>query len=288
MSEFVTPDFLKNGSTDEVHERAIAILPDDIDISEGSHAWNFTRSAALIASELLEFYIPELIKLATPQWSYGEFLDAYAKDRGLIRRSARAASGEITITGSSGTVIQAGSRFSTASINDAPSVDYETLETATIPESGSVTVSIQCTQGGTVGNTAKNTIVLIAGRITGITSVTNAFAVTGGTEEEDDESLKQRIAEHDQSKSDSYVGSAADYQRWATSVPGVGSATVIPANDTTGLVTIILTDGNGAPATELLCESVYNYIMRPDDPYERLAPINANIKVEPPATIFAA
>jgi len=72
------------------------------------------------------------------------------------------------------------------------------------------------------------------------------------------------------------------------SVPGVGDATIIPAQDENGLVTIIVTDANGAPATTELCADVYNYIMKPDEPAARLAPVNAYLMVTPPQTIAIA
>lgn len=285
MSEFITPPFLLNRSTNDNHARMMEILPADIDLSEGGHAWNMTRPTALIAAEICQAILPEIIKLIFPQWSYGQFLDYHANDRGMVRRMATAAVGQLTITGAAGTVIPAGSLFSTASINGSSPVDYETLKGVTIPNSGTVTVDVQCTQGGVIGNTGANTVVLVASRLNGLKSVTNPEPLTGGTDEEDDESLIVRISEFDQSQSDNYVGSVADFKRWATSVDGVGNATVISAQDTTGLVTIIITDGNGAPATEKLCMSVYNHIMRPDNPEERLAPVNALLKVIPPMTI---
>lgn len=285
MPEFITPKFLENNSTDEVHEKMMAILPEDLDMSQGGHAWNMTRPTALVIAELCEFILPEVVRLIFPEWSYGEYLDGHAKARSITRRAATAAVGELTITGNAGTVVPAGSLFSTAAINEEPSVDYETLEEVKIPSSGSVTVEIQCTQTGTAGNTTSNTIVLLAQNIDGITGVTNAANVTGGVDEEDDDSLISRILEYDKSQGDSFTGSMADYKRWATSVNGVGEATIIPSNDDTGLVKIVLTDANGAPANEQLCTAVYNYIMRPDDPGSRLAPVNAFISVEPPATI---
>lgn len=288
MAEFNIPSFLQNHSTNDIHKKMIAVLPADLDVSEGSHAWNFTRPTALIAAELCEFILPEVIKLIFPEHSYEEFLDGHAKARNIKRREATAASGEITINGKVGTAIPAGSLFSTASVNDEPSVDYETLEDVEIPESGTVVVPIQCTQVGIIGNTIENTIIMNSSRITGITAVTNEGAVTGGTATETDESLITRINEYDESQGDNFVGSAADYKRWATSVDGVGSATVIPAQDDSGLVTIIITDSNGQPATEQLCEDVYNYIMRPDDPGERLAPTNAYLSVVPPLTMTIA
>lgn len=284
MSEFKTPNFLLNRSTNEIHAKMKSVMPADIDMSEGGHAWNTTRPTALIAAELCEFILPEVIKLIFPEWSYGEFLDHHAGDRRMSRKPAAAASGQITITGKPN-VIPAGSLFSTAAVNGAPSIAYETLEEAEIPESGSVTVDIQCTQTGTIGNTPANTIVLVSNDISGITAVTNKEAVTGGTEIEDDASLIERIMEYDWSLGDNFVGSEADYKRWATSVAGVGGATIIPAQDTSGLVTIILLDANGDPATELLCNEVYNYIMRPDNPSDRPAPINALLSVIPPTPL---
>ena len=54
---------------------------------------------------------------------------------------------------------------------------------------------------------------------------------------------------------------------------------MLQATDDSGLVRIIITDMDGNPATDELCEDVYNYIMSPENPSERLAPINALIEV---------
>ena len=285
MAEFVTPAFLQNHSPEEIHAIMKEILPKDLDLSEGGHAYNLTMPTALVLSEVCEFILPEVIKIIFPEYSYGEFADNHARVRSMTRRAATAASGEITVTGEPNTVIPAGSLFSTAAVNEQPAVDYTTLDAATIPATGSVAVDVECTQAGIVGNAPAGTIVLVTSRLTGVTAVTNEEPLTGGTEEEDDESLIERILEYDKRLGESYVGNVSDYKRWALSVPGVGSATVIPAQDTSGQVTIIITDSNGDPATEQMCTAVYNYIMRPDDPGERRAPINASLTVAAPATM---
>lgn len=288
MAELVIPEFLQNCSVDDIHKKMAAIMPSDIDLSAGNHAWNMTRPTALAMAEMCEYYLVRTLELILPETSYGTFLEGQAKSRNLVRRAATAATGEITVTGKVGTPIPTGSLFSTAAVNDEPSVEYETTEPATIPESGSVTIAIQCTQTGIIGNTGANTVVLVAGKNTGITAVTNQEAITGGTEEETDESLRERIDEIDQSQGESYAGTPADYKRWAKSVAGVGEATIIPAQDDSGLVQIILTDSNGDPATTTLCEEVYNYIMQPDNPDARRAPIGAFLAVNPPATMTIA
>lgn len=288
MSDFKTPAFLEHCRPDDMHNIGLAALPPDIDMSEGGHAWNVTRSTALIASYLCEYILPNVIKLIIPDWSYDTFLDDQAKTRGMRRRAATAATGELTITGDAGTVIPSGSLFVTSAVNDEPSVEYRTTESVTIPELGSVTVGVECIKTGVVGNTGANTIIHVGSKITGITSVTNDDIITGGTEAEDDASLIARIAEYDQATGDSFVGSPADYKRWAESVDGVGAAEVIPAQDTSGLVTIVLLDANGNPANENLCEEVYNYIMAPDDQYARLAPTGASLSVVAPETVTVA
>lgn len=283
--EFTTPSFLQNTSVDDFFRDMKSILPADIDVSEGSHEWNMLRPTALITAKMCQFILPEVIKIFFPSWSYGDYLDQLATTRGMTRRAATASTGTITITGAANTVIPINSMFSTASINSDPSVDYVTLAEATIPPEGTVEVDVECTKKGVVGNTPANTIIFVASKITGIKSVINTDEITGGTEVESDASLIERIEEYDATQGQSFVGNPDDYKRWAKSVDGVGEAVIISAQDDSGMVTIILTDANGAPANQPLREAVYNYIMRPDSPGERLAPIGAFLTVSAPTEL---
>lgn len=286
ITEFTNPEFLDNYDTDDVYETMRNTLPEDIDSSEGSHVWNFLMPTALTISELCEFVLPQVIQLIFPEWSYGEFLDAHAQTRGMTRKPAIAATGQVTFTGAEDTAIPEGTMVSTASLNsEDPAITYVTTADATIPEAGSVTVDIECSEAGSAGNTPANTIIFLASDVSEVTAVTNEAAVTGGIDEETDEELILRIMEYDQSQGDSFVGNVSDYRRWAMSVTGVGNATIVPANDSTGTVTIVLTDSNGDPASAELCTSVYDYIMSPSNPNARLAPINAVLVCTSPTTV---
>ena len=286
ITEFTTPEFLDNYDADDVYETMRGILPEDIDSSEGSHTWNFLMPTAMIISELCEFVLPEVIQLIFPEWSYGEYLDAHAQTRGMARKEALTATGQVTFTGPEDTVIPEGTMVSTASLNDDdPAITFETTAEAIIPEAGTVTVNIQCTDAGSQGNTPANTIIFLASDVSEITAVTNEAAITGGIDEETDEELILRIMEYDQSQTDSFVGNVSDYRRWAMSVTGIGNASIVPANDSTGTVTIVLTDSNGDPASQELCTNVYDYIMSPDNPNARLAPINAVLVVTAPTVV---
>ena len=274
MAEFPIPSFLENQGVDDIHERMLKVLPENIDMSEGGHPWNLTRPTAYAAAYMAEFVVVEAIKLIFPKYAenYPDVMMDHAENRGMVRKAATYATGEITITGNANTEIPAGSSFSTASVNGEPAVEFVTTEDVVIGASGTVTVEIQAVEAGTVGNVPAGTIILKANQISGITDVTNADETSGGTEEESIEDLQKRIMEYDAMQGNSFVGSESDYKRWVLEVAGTGSAVIVPPADDSGLITIILTDANGEPANEELCEEVYNHIMRPDAPAERLAP----------------
>lgn len=288
MAELQLPSFLEDQGIDKIHKEMMTVLPEDIDKSEGGHPWNLTRPAAYLGAYFAQFIVPEAIKLIFPQFAedYADVMNEHAKNRGLVRKAAVAATGEITITGTEGTEIPAGSAFSTASVNGEPAVEFKTTALAVIDFSGTVTVGIEATEAGAVGNVPAETIILKANPITGISSVTNEKETSGGTEEETTESLQKRILDYDAAKGVSFVGSPADYRRWALEVDGTGNAIIIEPTDDSGLIKIVLTDANGAPANEELRQEVYKHIMRPDAPEERLAPVNGgNIQVIAPESV---
>lgn len=276
------PEFLQNKSTDEIHTQMLDSMPGDIDKSQGQHPYNYTRPTAMIASELCQQTLPEIIKLIFPMYAYGEWLDYHAQMRGISRRPATASSGTLQLTVTKNTNIPEGSQFSTASVDGQPSVVFETTQGKfNLPE-GTTEVPVKCMQTGTAGNVIAGTVIFKLSQLSGVTAVTNPEAITGGTEEEDDDSLRARIVSLDQSQSVSYVGSVADYKRWSLEVPGVGGVTVIPAQDDSGLVTLVITDSNGDPANEEICQNVYDYIMSPADPELRLTAPNVKLSVIPP------
>ena len=86
--DFKTPDFLTECDVDTIHDKMMENLPAGIDSTEGGFPWDLTRPTALITSELLEFYAPNILQLMFPQWSTGEFLDLHAGMAQVSRRPA--------------------------------------------------------------------------------------------------------------------------------------------------------------------------------------------------------
>lgn len=279
------PEFLSVNDADEIEEELLEIIPDEYDKSEGQHYYNFTKPTANIVSQLRGFDFPKAIGLIWPKFSFDEFLNYHAECRQMKRKEAQYASGEITITGTPGTVIPAGYNVATEARNDIASKDYTTTEECTIGEDGTVTVNAVSVSAGRIGNTAAGTIVVNSSSFDDVTAIINNEPFKGGIDEEDDDSLIKRIEEYDLSIGDRNTGNPSDYKRWAESVDGTGSAKVVRAKDNSGLVTIILLDGNGDPASPELCEKVYNYIMSPADEDNRIAPCGAYLSVIPPETL---
>ena len=286
MTEYQTPAIFQDSDEDTIHERMLNALPEDIDKSEGSIVWDLTRPTAKEVARFKGFDMDFAIQMIFPQFATDEILDYHGEARGLTRKAAISATGELTVTGEPGTIIETGDLFATESIGDQASISYKVVESYIIPESGTITITVECTEAGTIGNVKSNSIILQETYNDGIESVTNAIGFTNGAAEESDEAYRERILLVDQNSNYSCVGSISDYKKWASEIEEVGSVRVIPAQDDSGTVTLIITDRNGNPASEEICTKVYNHIICPDDPENRKTTINGvNLVVSTPQTV---
>lgn len=288
MEELTLDDisFLQGQDADSIHKEMLASLPDAMDKTEGGFADDFTRPTALRMAKFAEQDILNAIACIFPTTSFGDFLDRHGKSRGIVRKKATKAYGHVQVTAKAGTEIPAGTIFTTIADDYAKYVEFVSV-TSGITESDTepITLAVEAVSSGIEGNVPAGSITLLGTNLQGVSNVINVEATSGGTDVEDDESMRERIDLYDKNRQVSYVGSKADYVRWALEVPGVGSAVCIPAQDTSGLVTLIITDSNGDPANEQLCKDVYEYIQSPSDEYARKTNVNATLSVIPPDTL---
>lgn len=288
MAELTIDDvsFLQGQDAETIHGEMLASLPDAMDKTEGGFADDFTRPTALRLAKFAEQDILNAISCIFPSTSFGIFLDRHGKSRGITRREATKAYGHVQVTAKAGTVIPAGTIFTTVADEYAEYVEFVSV-TSGITESDTepISLAVEAVLAGIEGNVPAGAITLLGMNINGVSGVYNEEATSGGSDIEDDESLRGRIEQYDKSRQVSYVGSKSDYERWALEVPGVGTALCIPAKDTSGLVTLVITDTNGDPANEHLCADVYDYIQSPNDENARLTNVNATLSVVPPSTI---
>lgn len=287
---FTLPAWHRGETAEQIQARMMSRLPPDIDNIEGGFPYDFTMPTALEEDELMNFVLIETLKLMFPAWAHGQYLDYHAAAVGLTRRPANHAGGYVTITGVPGTPIPVGTVFCVPAVNDVPAIEYATITDAVIgdaaegDEYGTVDIGVTAVVGGMSGNVAADTIVIMASPFKGVVSVTNQAAITGGTREENDDELYERIVLAEQDV-ESFVGNDADYIRWAKEVNGVGTVLVHTQYevDHPNWVKLIILDANGQPANDQILAAVYEHIMAPDNRAEdRLAPIGAILVVEAP------
>ncbi|MEA4922145.1 MAG: baseplate J/gp47 family protein [Eubacteriaceae bacterium] len=289
--EYTEPAFLDTCDEDTIHTEMLDAMPEDIDKGQGGFPWDFTRPTAFEVSKFGQFFLNEAIQCIFPMWAEDDILNYHALDRGLTRKPAEYAEVTITVTGEEGTVIPIGSEFATEATVDAESVSFLTEAEATIPAAGSVDILCKAEIAGTSGNVAAGTITLQMSEIDvgQVDTITNAAPGTGGLDTETDEALQDRCYLYDTEADVSFVGSVADYKRWALSVSGVGGVRVVPPADTSGLVTLVIMDVNGDPASQAVCTAVNSYIMGTGETdMNRRAPIGASLSVVTPASVSIA
>ncbi len=304
--DYSMPEFLEGYSVDEIQGRMLALLPSDIEKTENSIPWDFTRPPAVEKAEFVEFHLNETIKLCFPQWAYGKWLDYHGEVRNVIRKEANCASGYLQIVGIAGTEIPSGFLFATSANASSlsASVVFALVEGLTIGETGVEIALVEAVSGGVSGNVAVDTVKLMVNPLSGVSYVSNLEPISGGTEIEDDESYRERILEAI-ALGLSYTGCNADYLRWAKEVSGVGYVIVDPEwNDPelpesfhyrdasgvercAGAVRLIVVDENGSPGNEQILSELMLYISGVDErDISRLAPIGAKVTVVAPSTLY--
>ena len=261
---------MEGTSVDEIHRRMMAELPDDIDDMPGGFPYDMTRPTAVEKSELINFHLQRAIMLAFPQFAWDEWLDLHGQQVHLTRHEATHATGTVTVTGSAGTELVAGTVFCTTATDDGPSIEFQSNEAAVIPEGGSIDIDVTAVEAGTGSNVKADTVILMLKPINNITSITNKDSITGGMERETNDDFYDRIAV-EYSNSMTYLGNDTDYKRWAKEA-GAGDCIVDPAWNGPGTVRLVLVDSNGQPANKELVDTVFNYIVSPDDRAHRLLP----------------
>lgn len=151
------------------------------------------NSIALILYQNLQC-IDRAGKQNTLKYAYGEYLDNKAAEKGVVRKTAKAATVNakfsLEAARSSSTLIPKGTRVS----NDSD-IYFETQNSEEIAAGNTdIVVSCVCTEAGTLGNNIQiGEITTLVDPVAYISEVVNTTISTGGTDEEDDDSLRERV-----------------------------------------------------------------------------------------------
>lgn len=205
----------------------------------------------------------------------GEYLDRWASIwLTQPRKPAAPATGSIRFTGTNGSVIQAGTI-----VVRSDGLEYTTAAEVTIAAGFAVAV-ITASEPGDLGNTMSDTMMNLAGAITGVASAATVEpdGITGGSNQEDDASLRARL--RDRIRQPPHGGAEYDYINWALQYPGVTRAWVYPNALGLGTVTVRFVRDNDPDiipdSTEV--EALQAYL---DD----LRPVTAGLTVVAPVAV---
>jgi len=127
------------------------------------------------------------------QYVEDEHLDEFAKAFGVARDLGSQAVGEVEVTVSEATTIPEGVEFGTEPDSDGEFLSFFTTESVSTNSATTVTVSIQAAEVGTAYNVGANTITHLPNPPTGVESVTNPNATTGGEGIQSNSSLRDDI-----------------------------------------------------------------------------------------------
>ncbi|RJX18971.1 MAG: baseplate J/gp47 family protein [Desulforudis sp.] len=152
-----------------------------------------------------------------------DYLETIGGEYGLARTAATKASGTGTATGTAGLVIPADSE-----LESVAGVRYATDQDNTLGGGGSVTVSFTAVDAGAAGNDDPGISLTFISPIAGVdTTVTvGADGITGGADEEDDDSYRERVLFR--KRQPPHGGCEYDYEAWALEVGGVTRVWTFP------------------------------------------------------------
>lgn len=213
------------------------LLP-DADISEDSDFYARASSVASVAEGLYQ-HQSWIVRQIFPDTADSEYLLLHARTRGLSKRAATTAEGVALITGA------VGSKLSTASVIQGDDVSCTTLEDITLT-ANTGTVKVRASLSGTAGNISAPVAAELVSAPAGINSRVTIQTLTGGTDEETDASLLERLL--DIIRRPPAGGNRYDYRRWALECNGVTGAYVYPLRRGLGTVDIAITSAGSLPS----------------------------------------
>lgn len=239
-----------------IHNEMLDAIDDRYQKTPGFPAYDFTRAFALALLSLDEDIDIAEAHLNVENLSGIELDTFITQHRGVYRRDATCAEATLRIVSGSDSIdIQIGDLFSTES-----GVEFEVVEDGTY--SVGDTFNVQAVAGGESGNVAANTITFMPVTISGLGSVTNDAAATGGYDQETDDEYRNRYYESLLNPSNG--SNAAAYLAWATEISGVGRAKVFPLANGAGTVEVCITSSSMLAPNASLVEAVQAHI----DPHE--------------------
>lgn len=226
-------------------QRTGTALAEDCDLAVRFYA----AAAQLQALDIQTWWV---LDQCFPQTAQGTYLDGHAMMRGITRRAATKAVGTLRFSVNSPAVVELTIAAGTACMT-AGEIRFQTTADAVLAiGEQSVDVPAEALESGASGNVPPDSVTILTACPVGITSCTNPAAFSGGSDQEDDESLRTRVLE-------SYLrlpngANAAWYEQTAMSHEGVAAAQAVGRARGVGTVDVYIATEAGLPDGTLLEE----------------------------------
>lgn len=226
----------------------------------GARIRSLFESVALAIEELW-FRIDTMFQGLFAATAHGNDLDLRAMELGLSRRAAKKATGYVRFTGTQSTEIPEGTICSTDPDID-PIAESLSTEKKIIPAAGYIDVPVEAKDAGEEGNVEAGKVIYLPQSIGGVTSIENLNAITGGADQEDDESLRKRIVLRWYGTS--FGGCEESFRTWALEVDGVAEAQAVACWKGPGTVKVYIWSKDESdkliPASDTLISTVQTYV----------------------------
>ncbi|WP_446662943.1 baseplate J/gp47 family protein [Geobacillus sp. CCR] len=171
---------------DDMTLKAKELFGEDVNLSEKSFLGILIRLYAWFLAIIWEV-AEKVYNSGYMHKAEGIQLDRKAWEFGITRLQEANAQGTIEIHGTPGFVVEEGTLFETDK-----GILFELTTDITLDENGVGTGDVVCTEAGTKGNVAANTITIISNPNENIMSVTNPSPTSGGRERETDAEFFER------------------------------------------------------------------------------------------------
>lgn len=218
-------------------------------------------------------YLDFIARQVFPDVSEAEYMERWATIWGISRKSATQATGSITLTGTSGTAVNAGTK-----LRRGDGVEFQTAVAVTL-SGGTATPTVEAVEAGETGNTTSGTQLTFVSPISGVDAIATSGTLSTGTDTESDDDLRDRLLSR--LRQPPHGGSSFDYIAWAKEVEGVTRAWCYPEELGAGTVTVRFmmddTYSDGIPLSGDVT-TVQDYI---DD----LRPVTAAVTVVAPTAV---
>lgn len=268
------PPYLQDETEEIIRDRMLSRLPRSLDRSEGSFPWDVLGPVSIELTQAAD-WAKEVLRRVFASTTFGTYLDFRCAEHGVFRRpatKARSTENTIRFTGDPGSIVPSGYVISTEATESTPALLYRVITGITLDVTGEGFTDAEAVDTGRAGNVPEGTIRHLTDPLPGITSVMNMAELEGGTDEESDDSLRERYWLKVRTPSGS--GNKTDYEQWALSIPGVGGVQVIPLWSGPGTVKVVLINENRRAASSVIVDSVNTFI-------QSICPIGATVTVEP-------